>query len=289
MPFTPPLADMRQPAPSDLNSDCSSCFGLCCVALPYAASSDFALDKPAGQPCSHLKTDFRCSVHTDLRKIGYRGCTVYDCFGAGQKVSLRTFEGTDWRNCPDIATSMFTVFPVMRQLHELLWYMREAIGLSAAAPVREELTRMTHEVETLTELPPESIMRLDVATHRAEINVLLTEASELARAAARAEAEAATGRKRHVRHGRGADFIGAKLGRADFSFGNLRGAYLIAADLRGAAFSFTDLTGADLRDADLRGADLADTLFLTQMQLNAAVGDKFTRIPAALSRPMHWR
>ena len=39
--------------------DCGSCFGLCCVALPFAASADFPVDKPAGQPCGNLRSDFR--------------------------------------------------------------------------------------------------------------------------------------------------------------------------------------------------------------------------------------
>jgi hypothetical protein len=29
-------------------------------------------------------------------------------------------------------------------------------------------------------------------------------------------------------------------------------------------------------------------LFLTQLQLNAACGDRFTRLPERVSRPAHW-
>lgn len=28
-----------------LRADCGNCFGLCCVALPFAATTDFAIDK----------------------------------------------------------------------------------------------------------------------------------------------------------------------------------------------------------------------------------------------------
>ncbi len=28
---------------------------------------------------------------------GYKGCTVFECFGAGQKISQVTFNGIDWR------------------------------------------------------------------------------------------------------------------------------------------------------------------------------------------------
>ena len=81
----------------DLRADCGSCFGLCCVALPFARSADFAVDKPAGKACGNLRDDFRCGVHDRLRTEGFSGCTVYDCFGAGQKVSQGTFGGESWR------------------------------------------------------------------------------------------------------------------------------------------------------------------------------------------------
>src|SRR6476660_9366913 len=70
------------------------------------------------------------------------------------------------------------------------------------------------------------------------------------------------------------------LGRADLAGQDLRGRELRAAGPRGAA----DLLGADLRGAALRGADLADTLFLTGPQLEAARGDEATTIPAGLRR-----
>ena len=63
---------------------------------------------------------------------------------------------------------------------------------------------------------------------------------------------------------------------------------LIGADLRNADLSYADLTGADLRGARLGGADLATTLFLTQPQLESAVGDARTSLPSHLTRPAHW-
>ena len=39
----------------DLTADCSRCAGLCCVLPAFAASADFAVDKPAGTPCRHLR------------------------------------------------------------------------------------------------------------------------------------------------------------------------------------------------------------------------------------------
>ncbi len=138
-------------------ADCASCFGLCCVALPFAKSADFAMDKDAGEPCRNLLADFRCGIHADLRERGFQGCTVFDCFGAGQKVSQQTFVGRDWRDDPDVARRMFQVFPVMRRLHELLWYLDEAVAMPAAEPVRGELRRAFDCVQRLTRRGPEEL------------------------------------------------------------------------------------------------------------------------------------
>ncbi|MFE7915696.1 pentapeptide repeat-containing protein, partial [Bacillus mobilis] len=54
-------------------------------------------------------------------------------------------------------------------------------------------------------------------------------------------------------------------------------------NLRGA-----DLIGADFRDADIRGADFTNSIFLTQVQINAAKGDTHTKLPKMLSRPSYW-
>jgi uncharacterized protein YjbI with pentapeptide repeats len=244
------------------------------VAPAFAASADFAIDKPAGRPCPNLAADFRCGIHTRLRPSGFRGCGVYDCFGAGQQVSQVTFGGRDWRGDPARARRMFAVFPIMRDLHELLWYLTEAMRLGAADPLRDELARAHSDVEDLTRRDPDALLKTEVP--RAAVNALLSQASELARAGVR-----------HRDH-RGADLIGARLGKANLRAANLRGAYLIGADLGRADLRQADLTGADLRDADLGGADLTGALFLTQAQLDAARGDERTRLPAGRTRPAHW-
>jgi uncharacterized protein YjbI with pentapeptide repeats len=260
----------------DLVADCSSCFGLCCVALAFEKSADFPIDKAPGEPCVNLQTDFACGIHASLREEGFRGSAVYDCFGAGQQVAQVTFGGVSWRDNPGTSTSMFATLPVMRQLHEMLWYLAEALTLAAAEPVHLELEKAYAATEDLARTTASVLATLDLAAHRSEVDPLLKRTSELVRAAHR-------GPER-----RGADLMGAKLGKADLRGANLRGALLIAADLRGADLRRADLIGADLRDADLRGADLTGSLFLTQVQVNAAQGDERTKIPSVLARPAHW-
>ncbi|GAA2572724.1 MULTISPECIES: pentapeptide repeat-containing protein [Streptomyces] len=267
------------PARAELRGDCGSCFGLCCAALPFARSADFAIDKDAGTPCPNLRTDHRCGIHATLRDRGFTGCTVYDCFGAGQRVSQVTFGGQDWRTGPpEQARRMFDVFPVVRQLHELLRYLTEAVTLPAARPLHADLRRALADTERLAAGTPEELAALDVPAHRQRANVLLLRTSELVRAGAR-------GRRKNRRN---ADLMGARLRGADLAGADLRGALLIAADLTGADLRGADLIGADLRDADLTDADLTGALFLTQPQVNAARGGEGTGLPDSVTRPVHW-
>ncbi|WP_171169113.1 pentapeptide repeat-containing protein [Streptomyces sp. I05A-00742] len=274
----PDIRDVPDTDSLGLRADCGSCFALCCVALPFAVSADFAISKDAGKPCPNLREDFACGTHTTLRKKGFSGCTVYDCFGAGQKVSQVTFGGRSWREEPGTARAMFDVFPVVRQLHELLWYLAEALRLPQALPVHRDVRRVLGKIEKLTESTPETLLGLDVPALRQEVNVLLLRTSELVRGPG-------GGKKKNRR---GADLMGADLRGADLRGANLRGAYLIAANLSGADLRTADLIGADLRDANLAGADLTGAIFLTQLQVNAARGDARTELPEALTRPGHW-
>jgi uncharacterized protein YjbI with pentapeptide repeats len=273
----------------DLRADCGDCFGLCCVALRFSRSSDFPVNKSAGTPCGNLQEDFRCGIHERLRDTGYSGCTVFDCFGAGQKVSQITFKGVSWREEPDSARTMYEVFPVVRRLQELLKYTAQALDLPSARPVHRDLRRAYEQIDALTRDTAQTLLAVDVDALRGEVNPLLLRASELARAAevpvdGPGRGQVQGRRKNH----RGAHLIGSRLRGAKLRGASLRGALLIAADLSDADLRDADLIGADLRDTDLCGADLRGALFLTQPQLNAARGDARTKVTDPLQRPSHW-
>lgn len=267
----------------DLRADCSRCFGLCCVALPFARSADFAVDKAGGDPCPNLGEGFGCGIHDRLRERGFPGCVVFDCAGAGQKVSQTTFGGTSWRQAPGTSGAMFAVLPVVKHLHELLRYLAEALGLPEAAPVHADLRETSERVEGLTRGSAASLLGLDVDAEHAAVALLLRRASDLARAGV-----PAAGRGSPRRDRSGADLVGARLAGADLRGAALRGAVLVGADLRGADLRRADVIGADLRGADLSGADLGGALFLTTSQLASARGDAATRLPAGLEPPAHW-
>ncbi len=258
-----------------LRPDCASCAGLCCVALPFARSADFALDKPAGMPCVHLRRDDRCTIHARLPDEGFAGCTTFDCLGAGQRVTQGTFGSASWRDGPSVAAPMFAAFATMRVLHELLWYLTEA-RLRAPVHLRDGVVALRAEVEGHVGADAGTLARLDVGALRAATGPRLEQVS----AAVRAARPGADLRRR--------DLAGQDLRHRDLAGADLRGALLIGADLRGLDLTHTDLLGADLRAADVRGADLTDALFLVPSQVAAAGGDTTTRIPPVVARPATW-
>ena len=199
---------------------------------------------------------------------------MFDCFGAGQQLTQVTFGGRTWRDEPTLAAAQFAVLPVMRQLHESLWYLTESLALPVAA-LRTELLAAHWRTEALTSGTLEELTALDVGAYRREVGELLGRVSDLIRGPGAPDR-------------RGADLMGRDLRRARLTGASLRGAYLIGADLRGVDLGVADLLGADLRAADVRGADLSRCLFLTQPQLEAARGDDRTVIPGAVRRPSHW-
>ena len=203
---------------------------------------------------------------------------MYDCFGAGQQVSQVTFGGQSWLHAPHTAQLIFEVFPLVRDLHELSWYLTEALTLQAAGRLHEELSLALQETDRLAQGSPQTLLELDVAEHRRDVNVLLLQTSENARS--------------EIHHTktdyRGADLIGARLEGAALRGASLRGAYLIGADLRRADLRMADVIGADLRGADLGGANLTGSIFLIQSQLDSAKGDDETRLSPSFVRPAHW-
>lgn len=275
-------AVLNNAAEINFKADCLNCFGLCCVALPYAKSADFAYNKNAGTPCRNLQSNFLCSIHENLRGSNFRGCAVYECFGAGQKVSQVTFKGRDWRENSDLADEMFHVFPIMQQLHEMLMYVTEALSFVENRSLHSSLKEVQSETERITFLGPDELVKINIDEHRAAVNELLLKTSKMVRSKFLPK----DGQEQQVR---GMEFIGAKLSGKKFRGKSFRGALLIAADLRNADLRVTDMIGADLRDADLSGANLTDSFFLTQAQVNAAIGNKQTLLPKRLEIPEHWK
>ena len=257
----PPVDDRR-----DLRADCSRCVGLCCVVPAFAASADFAIDKPAGTPCPNLRSDRLCGIHAHLRDEGFPGCVAYDCFGAGQRVVATSPDGA--RDPAAVGPA----FRVVQGLHEILWYLTEAAERLGGSPPAEEVAAAHARVDGAAARAAAG-GRVDLDAERAAVGPLLGRVSGVLR-----HGTPAPDRTR-------ADLVGTDLRAVPLVGASLRGALLLGADLRDVDLDRADLLGADLRGADLRGAHLATALFLTAPQLAGARTDARTTVPRAVAPP----
>jgi uncharacterized protein YjbI with pentapeptide repeats len=272
-------------ARSALRANCADCFALCCTAFGFQRSADFPIDKPAGTPCQNLADDFSCTIHESLRPRGFRGCTVFDCFGAGQLVSQELYGGTSWRERPDTSAEMFRTFGVVRQLQEMRWYLVEAAERATSSDLAAHADHLGESIQGILNSGTAVVLARDIDSLRDDVRRVLIDTSEEARGGYLVDDDGELGDDLRPT----ADLAGRDLRARRLCGADLRGATLIAVDLRGADLAGVDLLGADLRGARLEGADLSRALFLTQMQLNAAHGDEATLLPSTVDRPGHWR
>jgi hypothetical protein len=103
----------------DLVADCGNCAALCCFAHSFDRSDDFAFSKGANERCVHLTRRHRCAIHDQLTERGFRGCAMYTCYGAGQRVTSM-FAGTNVDDAVILET-----FRILRAVHELMSVMRD--------------------------------------------------------------------------------------------------------------------------------------------------------------------
>lgn len=269
--------DIHNKIRTDFVSDCSKCFGLCCSALFFAKEDGFPHNKIAGVNCMNLGKDYRCKVHEDLVGLGYRGCIAYDCLGAGQKTADIVFRGMGWNERPEDKEEIFSVFLVVRQLHEWMWYLMEAREFSNIDNIHLQIEEVLEELWQTTKGSPKDLLELDLDCYWKRINEILIKASCLKRGDKSTETKLPF--KFQKIFGERADLSGKDLRKYSLAGTNLRGACLIAADLRGMDLARTDFIGADFRDTDLRGADLSKSLFVKKAQINVAKCNEYTKLP----------
>jgi hypothetical protein len=111
--------------------------------------ADFAADKPAGSPCLHLADDDRCGIHDRLRPAGYAGCTVYDCLGAGQRLTHGAGEERSWRGASATAAGLFRSLPLLQGVLELLALLDETAGLTAGSGSARTVVELRFRADAL--------------------------------------------------------------------------------------------------------------------------------------------
>ncbi|MCJ2185372.1 hypothetical protein [Novosphingobium beihaiensis] len=139
----PPSA---RPEP-DFRADCTRCAALCCVAFALNDPEMFAVRKEAGEPCPNLNARGGCTIHGALADKGFRGCVLYDCLGAGPRVTQELFQGRSWQDDPALLGPMCDAFRVLTRAHKLLFLLREAGRLDLSPEDRLRLAALREAVD----------------------------------------------------------------------------------------------------------------------------------------------
>ncbi|MCB9586231.1 MAG: hypothetical protein H6718_12585 [Polyangiaceae bacterium] len=122
----------------ELVTDCAQCLGVCCVATSFEQSDEFAHAKAPGERCRYLTSNSRCSIHSERERRGYSGCVLYDCNGAGPRVSAAL-------PLPEQAGDRHAAFLVVRQIHALIALVRHAADLVCKSHPLLAARLSTHE------------------------------------------------------------------------------------------------------------------------------------------------
>jgi hypothetical protein len=146
----------RKMTVSELQSDCSRCVGLCCVALSFDRSDRFGHDKVAGEPCYHLDKAYRCSIHARREDLGYEGCEAFECLGAGQRATA-VFATRNWRRDPAVARQLYARFAVLTKLQEMRQALTTAMDLELPVDLDDERLRLLGRIIALADGHDESI------------------------------------------------------------------------------------------------------------------------------------
>lgn len=262
---------------NEFRINCDNCSGLCCVALYFSRYDGFPSDKNAGEPCRYLDGGFRCPIHGELGTKQMKGCLAYDCCGAGPIVTT-LYPGRNWKSDPGIAGEIFDVFVKTFYLQQILWYLTEIPNLLPTEPIWEESRFHISELRCVLGSSPEEILKFDMENFKLKVNPLFKNTIEFVRMVFK-HPNGVPRKTNLFAH----NFKGARLDGVDFS-----SSLLIAANLENCRLTGSCFLGADLRDANIKNADLSECIFLTQSQLNSAIGNGRTRIPGRLTRPLTW-
>ncbi|MCW3491574.1 pentapeptide repeat-containing protein [Dethiobacter alkaliphilus] len=260
---------------SELKIDCDRCSGLCCVALCFLQTAGFPEDKAGGKPCMNLMPNYRCKIYSQLAQKGMKGCLAYDCFGAGQKVTQVCCPHSDWRTDPKQSATIFAVFSIVFQLHQMLWYLIEALSVNTDETVASEIERLIQENQQMTEQESDKILSLDVEKYKTKVNKVL---KKVCRVIAVNPVESQDDK----------DFLGKDFNKCNLDGSDFSMSLMIAANFEGCSIRGANFLGTDMRDANIKNADLRESMFLTQMQINSTRGNSNTKLPANLSRPSIW-
>jgi hypothetical protein len=97
--------------------------------------------------CPNLEGALRCGIHDRLERAGFRGCVIYDCLGAGQRVVQELFPGRSWRQEPELLPEMWQALNALRGVHELILLLATAAKAPLDHAERRALEALQAELD----------------------------------------------------------------------------------------------------------------------------------------------
>ena len=173
---------------------------------------------------------------------------------------------------------MFNVFNIVRQLHEIIWFLYSILDT-----IDEELTfeglQLINEIKIITNSSANEIEKANLKLLRQRAKKLMLKAFFIQREENKIKGEDYKNK----------DFAGKDLRKIKLIGADLESACLIGANLSGNHLGYANLLACDMRGTNIKGADLSSSMFITQHQVNASIGDENTKLPEYLERPNHWK
>ncbi len=123
----------------------------------FDRSEEFALDKPGFKACPKLGADDRCRIHDRLEPEGFRGCVIYDCLGAGQRVVQELYASRSWREDPELLPQMWQAVTTLRGVHQMILLLTEAEKLPLSPDERSALYDTLGELDPLEGWEPDGL------------------------------------------------------------------------------------------------------------------------------------
>ena len=252
-----------------VTSDCTKCFGLCCIALFFSKMDGFPCNKEAGEFCLYLQENYRCDIHKQLAKKKLSGCIGYDCFGAGNYVVQKWYLNELWISEEKVQRQMFAVFIVVTKLLQIRFYLIEACNVNSK--YQKQVEQLLEENDTLIKQDVKQILLIDTNLYREKVNETLK------------QIVISLGLKKEQQ------YIGKSYRNKDMRNYDFSAKLLLRTDFTNAALEGSSFLAADTRDANFSNCDLRKVLFLSQSQVNCAIGNKNTKLPTHLVSPVTWK
>lgn len=245
-----------------LKIECQECLGICCTALYFSKIDGFYEDKKAGQDCINLDSQHRCKIYQELLVKNSKGCKIYDCFGAGQKVTQM------YLNRQVVDQEVCKIYLIMYQLYQMLWYLLQAKNYG-----QKQVNGSLQTIQEIIQLSAKEILQTNIDTIIKEAKMALKKASDTLTAID------VTKKQTYFQK----DLSFKNLDHKDFSM-----TIMIASNLEGSSLDKTNFLATDIRDTNIKNTDMSNCLFLTQGQINSAIGNQNTQLPSYLTKPETW-